>query len=625
MAEASASKSSPETGSKGGGSGPSGPLSKYKSKKQSATGFWENDGDVHCCRKCEAKFSFTVRKHHCRMCGRIFCGSCCNNQILMEELSRSGKPKRVCDWCFAHERGLDEADKEEETEESMGDLRVSEKQTSTSSHEEGTTVSESPHEAARAAHGIQEISMEEAVEALNHVQFSGNWLITLTFHVVDMKNSPNVGPPLKAAPADAFRGPAPAARGGKKPRRSTRPETTLKPGSHRRAVLELYPKGKAYFRGVCRDLAPFGKDGKITGSIQRMNGQVSTQMQLKSSNGVTTSFNLIGRMNKDGHYIGSFSGCEIAKSAGAVSGTFQAAPMEEEESSDDASSDNDRPKGKSTATRRTSATAPRKSSTEEKHRRSSARSSKDEGDKSDSHPKKSSQESDGEPQPDSGTAESHTEDTSVAVGADTDKQETQEPDKTEDTNADTSANEASNEQPTETGDNEQAPEESTAIKEEAGDVSTTVEETQEDTTAHEVNQGESTGNEGDKNESTEAGDKEGEQETTAADTNEATGNEDEQEASAKQDTNEGSAATGEAEGGENAEQEKPSGDDAAESQPNEETNKGSAGEDSGEGADESQSNEQNEGNATQTEEEGSENKQAASTDDAKAAEGGNES
>ena len=271
-------------------------------------------------------------------------------------------------------------------DEEVADLKLSDKQQSTSSsHEEGTSTPENPHEAARLAHELPEIPIEEAVEALDKIHFEGQWLLTMYFHTVDMKNSPNVGMPLKSAPSDAFRGPSQPGRGGKR-RRSTKPDSTLKPGSKRRAIMELHPKGKAYFRGNCRELNPFGKDGKITGSIQRMNGQVSTQLQLKSANGVTTSFNLVGRVNKEGTYLGTFSGCEIAKSAGAVSGTFEAKVLEEEHSSGEDSSDGAKEKRNqrsSTTNKRTSrvgksASAVKRSSQasmnseEDEHRKSSS-------------------------------------------------------------------------------------------------------------------------------------------------------------------------------------------------------------------------------------------------------------
>lgn len=37
---------------------------------------WMPDKDVHNCCKCSRKFSVWVRKHHCRLCNRIFCKKC---------------------------------------------------------------------------------------------------------------------------------------------------------------------------------------------------------------------------------------------------------------------------------------------------------------------------------------------------------------------------------------------------------------------------------------------------------------------------------------------------------------------------------------------------------------------
>ena len=47
----------------------------FKKKKQN---YWENDETISNCTICDCNFSFTNRKHHCRCCGKIFCGSCSN-------------------------------------------------------------------------------------------------------------------------------------------------------------------------------------------------------------------------------------------------------------------------------------------------------------------------------------------------------------------------------------------------------------------------------------------------------------------------------------------------------------------------------------------------------------------
>ncbi|KAK6037143.1 FYVE zinc finger [Cooperia oncophora] len=58
---------------------------------------WANDSDVTQCTACSEKFSISKRKHHCRMCGSIFCASCSEGRI---KLPSNSKPARVCDQCF---------------------------------------------------------------------------------------------------------------------------------------------------------------------------------------------------------------------------------------------------------------------------------------------------------------------------------------------------------------------------------------------------------------------------------------------------------------------------------------------------------------------------------------------
>ena len=80
---------------------------------------WINDEDVIDCYSCKKKFSFLLRKHHCRSCGRIFCYYCCHQQIRLPRNIENfpEKPKnsfidlnwikgesnymeKVCDRCY---------------------------------------------------------------------------------------------------------------------------------------------------------------------------------------------------------------------------------------------------------------------------------------------------------------------------------------------------------------------------------------------------------------------------------------------------------------------------------------------------------------------------------------------
>eukprot|EP01105_Mastigella_eilhardi_P024321 TRINITY_DN6327_c0_g1_i1.p1 TRINITY_DN6327_c0_g1~~TRINITY_DN6327_c0_g1_i1.p1 ORF type:complete len:669 (+),score=217.00 TRINITY_DN6327_c0_g1_i1:41-2008(+) len=58
---------------------------------------WENDRAVTKCPLCSSEFTLLVRKHHCRVCGKIVCGTCSNNRITWSDNTK----QRVCTVCFA--------------------------------------------------------------------------------------------------------------------------------------------------------------------------------------------------------------------------------------------------------------------------------------------------------------------------------------------------------------------------------------------------------------------------------------------------------------------------------------------------------------------------------------------
>ena len=43
--------------------------------------YWMPDKACKDCSECGAKFSWFLRRHHCRICGRIFCNTCCSLTI----------------------------------------------------------------------------------------------------------------------------------------------------------------------------------------------------------------------------------------------------------------------------------------------------------------------------------------------------------------------------------------------------------------------------------------------------------------------------------------------------------------------------------------------------------------
>uniref|UniRef100_A0A8C3BCS3 FYVE and coiled-coil domain-containing protein 1 n=1 Tax=Cairina moschata TaxID=8855 RepID=A0A8C3BCS3_CAIMO len=77
-------------------------------QKLSAEQRWQGDTEVNHCLDCQREFSWMVRRHHCRMCGRIFCYYCCNNYMVTKP---GGKKERCCRACFSKPRVIvDSAD-----------------------------------------------------------------------------------------------------------------------------------------------------------------------------------------------------------------------------------------------------------------------------------------------------------------------------------------------------------------------------------------------------------------------------------------------------------------------------------------------------------------------------------
>ncbi|KFU84996.1 FYVE and coiled-coil domain-containing protein 1 [Chaetura pelagica] len=70
-------------------------------QKLSAEQRWQGDTEVNHCLDCQREFSWMVRRHHCRMCGRIFCYYCCNNYMVTKP---GGKKERCCRACFSKPR-----------------------------------------------------------------------------------------------------------------------------------------------------------------------------------------------------------------------------------------------------------------------------------------------------------------------------------------------------------------------------------------------------------------------------------------------------------------------------------------------------------------------------------------
>ena len=55
---------------------------------------WQRDADAPHCSECCASFGMLRRRHHCRQCGKVFCGACAAGRLPRSRL-------RACDACVA--------------------------------------------------------------------------------------------------------------------------------------------------------------------------------------------------------------------------------------------------------------------------------------------------------------------------------------------------------------------------------------------------------------------------------------------------------------------------------------------------------------------------------------------
>ncbi|KIH46598.1 FYVE zinc finger, partial [Ancylostoma duodenale] len=66
---------------------------------------WIPDGEAARCMACgRTQFNLVQRRHHCRACGHVVCGSCSTHTYRIDSLNK--KPVRVCDPCFTRLTGV---------------------------------------------------------------------------------------------------------------------------------------------------------------------------------------------------------------------------------------------------------------------------------------------------------------------------------------------------------------------------------------------------------------------------------------------------------------------------------------------------------------------------------------
>ncbi|XP_022715367.1 1-phosphatidylinositol-3-phosphate 5-kinase FAB1B-like isoform X2 [Durio zibethinus] len=74
--------------------------------------FWMPDHSCRVCYDCDSQFTIFNRRHHCRLCGRIFCAKCTANSVPApsndSRIPQEEREKiRVCNYCFKQwEQGI---------------------------------------------------------------------------------------------------------------------------------------------------------------------------------------------------------------------------------------------------------------------------------------------------------------------------------------------------------------------------------------------------------------------------------------------------------------------------------------------------------------------------------------
>ncbi|XP_069033522.1 1-phosphatidylinositol 3-phosphate 5-kinase isoform X3 [Embiotoca jacksoni] len=69
-----------------------------KSQDSDLKQYWMPDSQCKECYDCNEKFTTFRRRHHCRLCGQIFCSRCCNQEIPGKFMGYSGD-LRACTYC----------------------------------------------------------------------------------------------------------------------------------------------------------------------------------------------------------------------------------------------------------------------------------------------------------------------------------------------------------------------------------------------------------------------------------------------------------------------------------------------------------------------------------------------
>uniref|UniRef100_A0A8C2PMB3 FYVE and coiled-coil domain-containing protein 1 n=1 Tax=Cyprinus carpio TaxID=7962 RepID=A0A8C2PMB3_CYPCA len=68
----------------------------FEQKLRAEEQWWLVDKEATHCLGCQGQFTWWLRRHHCRLCGRIFCYYCRNNYVM----TKTSKKERCCRECY---------------------------------------------------------------------------------------------------------------------------------------------------------------------------------------------------------------------------------------------------------------------------------------------------------------------------------------------------------------------------------------------------------------------------------------------------------------------------------------------------------------------------------------------
>ncbi|XP_026876991.2 FYVE and coiled-coil domain-containing protein 1 isoform X2 [Electrophorus electricus] len=71
----------------------------------------ETERDLPYCLGCHTQFTWWLRRHNCKLCGRPFCHSCCNNTVIVHQ---GGNRERCCKDCYDQHSAIAEGPPQED-------------------------------------------------------------------------------------------------------------------------------------------------------------------------------------------------------------------------------------------------------------------------------------------------------------------------------------------------------------------------------------------------------------------------------------------------------------------------------------------------------------------------------